>query len=438
MIKNIFFVLFLISNLAFAQKIGPGFFGPNKIPDQYQCADRKNADVVGILSDTNEYLLQAVATSDRSGVREVSGVISDQIALMNIKSKEFLSQLKMMPPINGEGGMKNIPQGTVWTGVAQTSIIANQYFEKPPKAIQGANGSYTVGSFTIGASGSSATQCTDITCSAPSFGSAFGGKGWDQQVQAAITDYEEKKKDREKFHAEFKELKKDIEKYEKDKATATAVATAVALKYPAPDPNDMRPGGRAAREKLPGQIAAATSRPGDEAAKTKRPGDLVAERPGDIAAKAERPGDTVGERVGDKAAYEIRPGDQAHFERMLKKAIPRLGENIGEEGITTFTALYDAQGNLTKVVYRSGRDITKTILASDKNASSDPIIAKLKAQTKRFQTYASCCKNDSRKECVIKHEPEIKPSVAPPSTIPRDHGPGEPGGAMFNPFGGSR
>lgn len=401
MIKNIFFVVFSISTFAFAKITvdgKPASFNLKKFPDQYQCSAQKNSNVVGILTDTDEYLLQAVATSDRHGIREVSGVISDHSALFEINNKRFMDTYTM-PPISGEGMLKQVPQGVVWSGVSKMSAL-------------------------------NSSECVGVTCTAKSFGSVFYGKSWDEQVEAAIKDYE---KNKEKIKAE-------AEAFEKEKAAADA------LKFPEPDPNDQRPGGRAARGKLPGQIAAETKIPGDQVEKLKAPSELpgtIAAKqmlPGHAAGKEQLPGQIAGQQPipGRAAGFEVKSGDKIHYDSFFEKKVPRVGENIGKSGITTFSAIYDIQGSLKKVVYRTGQEITKIINVGDKNFDpADPIIVKIKAQTKRFQTYAGCCKNDSRKECVIKHDPEIKPSVAP-AGLPHDHGPDEPGGGGFNPFGGSR
>lgn len=444
MIKNIFFVVFLISTIAFAKiTVGdkPISFNHKKFPDQYQCSAQKNSNVVGILTDTDEYLLQAVATSDRNGLREVSGVISDHSALFEINHKRFMDTYTM-PPISGEGMMKQVPQGVVWSSVSQmsemanaqlngTSVGKNMPYEKEladsklvaitKKLVDGLKEEQEV-----------INKCTGMSCTGTYFNSYY-----------RISD-EKKEADMKEYFAAVKEYEEILAKRKKElQARAEAEAK---LKYPEPDPNDKRTGGRAAREKLPGQIAAETKRAGDNVEKLKAPGEL----PGTIAAKQTLPGHAAGQEKlpghiagqepipGRAAGFEVKPGDKIHYDSIFEKKVPRVGENIGNTGITTFSAIYDTQGNLKKVVYRTGREITKIINAGDKNVDpADPIIAKIKAQTKRFQTYAGCCKNDSRKECVIKHEPEIKPSVAPPG-IPHDHGPDEPGGAVFNPFGGSR
>lgn len=140
----------------------------------------------------------------------------------------------------------------------------------------------------------------------------------------------------------------------------------------------------------------------------------IPQKTGDLAGNIEKAGDLadIFLKAGDMAAMHMKQGDQIYWNSFMKKTTPRAGENIGKKGITTFTALIDKDGNLKKVVYKSGTDFQKTISAADKNRDrNDPVVAQIKTNLDKFTRCASCCKSDSKSECDTRHRPEITVSI---------------------------
>ncbi len=342
-----------------------------KRPDQYQCSQNKASGVVGILTENSQYLIQAVASFDRDGVREVSGVISDQGALADAQYKVFMDAYSM-PPINGEGAYGSAPQGSVWNSVAELSVAAHTNKQNTNSGMGYGGGFYGNGIYggPIGAGGMT------------------GGIGFNGNSAETVNTC--------------------------DQSCMAALMLSFANIYY----------GQKASEELEKENL--RDNESDESTESNIP-----QKAGDLA--------DTSLKAGDMAATKMKQGDQVYWASRIQKTTPRAGENIGKKGITTFTALIDKDGNLKKVVYKSGTDFQKTISAADKNRDrNDPIVAQIKTNLDKFTRYASCCKSDSKSECDTRHRPEITVSkpINNKTTPPPMDEPSGSGGPGFNPFTG--
>lgn len=384
-----------------------------KPPDQYQCSQNKNAGSVGIITEDQQDLIQAVATYNKDGVREVSGVLSEKQALLNISIKNFYN-FYSMPPISGEGAYGKIPQGNVWNSVAETNVAA---YSNP---LSGDQTSYK----------SSGDQTGRKTFGIYSGGMGFPGIDPDSQKYGFSFGY---------FGSAANKKIEEIEKTNLQRSKLEMTAGDLAAKK-------QKSGDLAAQTKLPGTTASQNLRAGDSAGQEPLPGTLASQkqRAGDIAGQSPRHGTTAASQMkpgdkattwdnprnGDKASWEARNGDKTYYDSLMKTNQPRLGENIGHKGIITFTVLLDQQGQIKKLVYRNGNDIQKVITSQENN---DPVLTKIKTQLQKFKDYASCCRNDSKQTCNIVHRPEIilsqpvQNNKSPPTKE-------DPGHAIMNPF----
>lgn len=381
-----------------------------KRPDQYQCSQNKASGVVGILTENSQYLIQAVASFDRDGVREVSGVISDQSALADAANKSFMDAYSM-PPINGEGGYGSAPQGSVWNSVAELSVAAHTDMQNKNSGMGYGGGFYGSGMGYGGGIGYG-MHGGPIGAGGMTGGIDFNGNSaetvntCDKPCMAALmlsfANIYYGQKESKEFEKENLQNKESNESTQSNTPQKTG------------DLAGKKAGDLAGKVKTAGRIAGNSDKAGDLA---------------DISLKA-----------GDIAAMHMKQGDQVYWASRVQKTTPRAGENIGKKGITTFTALIDKDGNLKKVVYKSGTDFQKTISADDKNHDrNDPVVSQIKTNLDKFTRYASCCKSDSKSECDTRHRPEITVSkpINNKTTPPPVDEPSGSGGPGFNPFTGT-
>lgn len=383
---------------------------PKSFPDQYQCSSRKQVGTVGVLSEDSAHLIQAVASYDSDGVREISGVISEQSALSEAQFSKFLVA-NSMPPISAEGRSGFWPQGQIWNSVAATNVVAHQGESQGGFIGMGFGGAgYNnstgmFGSMAMGYSGDLKKKCSDESCSPQTVGS----------ISAAFFGETEAKDTRPGIIAGQTERPGDI-------AGKTKKAGDIMVNAEIRKQRDLTP------EKNV-DVASVATRPGDLAA--------LRLRPGDVAGKTKRPGDIAAEKIkpGEKSGWDLKEGEKSYWDSKMKNSSnSRNGENIGKKGITTFTALLDREGNLKKLVYRSGTDILKTISSeSIRRDRVDPLVALIQSKLGKIKTYASCCKNDSKRECDTIYRPEIKMSQPIQSASKSE----EFGKAGYNPFGKS-
>jgi hypothetical protein len=166
-----------------------------------------------------------------------------------------------------------------------------------------------------------------------------------------------------------------------------------------------------------------------------RLGDVIAlqARPGDEAMDKVRPGDSAmnKERLGDAAMYKERPGD------LVGRA---AGAVIGTANSLTFTALVDPKtGKVSQIIYREENRPGKTLNFSENLKGNDALGRRIGEYIGRIQNVANCCAQDSKANCDQKFSPE---SQAQLKTFRNETAEAirevDPGGSMFNPFGGGK
>lgn len=424
--------------------------------DRYQCSPvQRGVQNIDLLINGSNERFQGIARLQDGKVVEVSGVVSS-----------YAMQAPGVPLITPAEESKLWARWRVFNVVLSKFMIEKFKKENPnlPQYVQGdeddekpANGMRMVapgeypgsaggdpgggmmGGFGfVGAYGGAGAPASNSNSQGfgSGFGSGFGGgvfsMGMGTQLSAEdyaevdrrVDEYIERKEKRREQRREERQARKDaLKPFQPPPPPPAATA--------APRRGDNLP-------ERPGDVIARQMRPGDLIAQQPRPGDLAAAqaRPGDIAAEKTPPNDI--QLMLARTPIPLRPGDLVE---------ERRGAVIGRDGVYNFTAVLNPQTGKVHYAHRTNaQNFTQLVVQNGQARSGDAQLSVINQFVARAQGYGECCKQDSKAKCDIKFDPKSQEALArfkevtknPDAVLGEQPASTDEGGAMFNPFTGSR
>lgn len=421
--------------------------------DRYQCsAVQRGVQNIDLLINGGNERFQGIARLQDGKVVEVSGVVSS-----------YAMQAPGVPLITPADEVKEWARWRLFNVVLSRYMIekfrkenpnAPQFVqadedgdEKPGNGVRtvapgeypgGAGGGMMGGFGFVGAYGGAGAPVSNSKAQdfGSGFGSAFGG-GWGGGIfstgmgtQMSAEDYVEVNRRVDEIivkreqRREARQARKDALKPFQPPPPPPAATAAPRRADNLPEP----PGHIIGRQQKEGDRIAAELTPGQKASMQLRPGDIAAQKtpPNDMQLALARP------------AVPLRPGDLVE---------ERRGAVIGRGGVYNFTAVVNPQTGKVHYAHRTdAQNFTQLVVQNGRAMSGDAQLSVINHFIARAQAYGECCKQDSKAKCDIKFDQKSQEAMTrfnevtknPEAVLSGQPASSEEGGALFNPFGGSR
>ncbi|MEZ0392630.1 MAG: hypothetical protein ACAH59_10455 [Pseudobdellovibrionaceae bacterium] len=356
------------------EKVAPPADRRKKYTNQYECSKKTGQPSTASLLLVNEdYLLQGITKNQKGKPLEVFGVLTNKEKLMDIERKD---QLIAEDPFIWDDNL--IPFCSKVKIVEKGSDGLIPFPESPDETV--------VNVFDRGW--------------------GWGGRcRFTEQTEAQLKEVAKRIHTRKEA---ANQMKVELARQEEEKRKAF-------LPPPSP-PAVPRPPTLA--EKL---AESAPPQPGIAAGLTPRPGDLIRPPSPDLTKMADKLPET--EKPGIVAGRQPLPGHMVP---------PRLGENIGKKGISTFKAKLDSNGKIIDLTYQTENNPNFRLNLNSAEANKDPVFQALRPFAQKLDTYSKCCLYDGKPECDLPVNPTSQKALL---KFPDPPASKDSGAFGANPFG---